>query len=282
MKALKNRMQPLPPHWVRRRNDEGVTFYVNELSGEATYEKPQPLPAGWRMTKDSATGQVYMWNVTTRETRPLPSPPPPPLPPHWVQRLSDEGVTFYVNELSGEATYEKPRPLPAGWQLTKDSATGQVYMWNATTRETRLLPSAPPPPLTPPADPGSSSRAERTISLAPPSAPNARRIRLYSVAGVMFGTATCGKGIVVTSAPAVSEGPCLHVGDVLLSVDDHACPADAAGALQMLTRAHATRGFVDVEVETQGSTGSINKGDSNMSIAATLSLPLGRHISGQL
>ena len=82
-KAVAAIADPLPEHWHRRKDDQGNTFYWNSVTMTSLYERPKPLPAGWRERIDPATGMLYHYNVYSRETRLPPdtnAPPPPPLP----------------------------------------------------------------------------------------------------------------------------------------------------------------------------------------------------------
>ena len=81
MRAFKSLVDPLPPHWERRKQQNGDVLYMNTLTNQVQFEKPKPLAPGWRLTKDKKTGVVYYWNVETRETVALNElPPPPPAP----------------------------------------------------------------------------------------------------------------------------------------------------------------------------------------------------------
>lgn len=198
MRSLASRLVPLPAHWVRRTNDDGVEYFVNELTDEATYQRPQPLADGWRLTKDQATGIVYYWNVRTRETaayeRQVPPPPPPP----------------------SNAPPPPPTASPPLMPLHEDSV--------------------------------SASDSVSSGVLSPPSAPNARRVRLTSIKEFELGSSINGRLVVVTNAPPALEAGGARVGDALLSVNDRACPPEPADALDALRKAHAAVGFVDVEL----------------------------------
>ena len=103
----------LPADWERRTNEEGVTYYVHKLTGIATYERPQPLPADWRMAKDPASGVVYFWNVKTRETRPcdwVAPPPPPPAEERPARASSSSGLD---GDAAAAAAERRPPPPPS-------------------------------------------------------------------------------------------------------------------------------------------------------------------------
>ena len=74
------------------------------------------------------------------------------LPKHWERETTPGGREYYVHKLTGWATYQKPQPLPSGWEMAQDKAKGQVYYWNTKTRETRYLDWLGAPPSMPPSD----------------------------------------------------------------------------------------------------------------------------------
>ncbi|KDO25626.1 hypothetical protein SPRG_08925 [Saprolegnia parasitica CBS 223.65] len=69
------------------------------------------LPSGWLEAKDPATGDVYYWNETTKETS-------------WTK--------------PGAIAEKTPiEDLPDGWQLVNDPTTQSSYYWNVHTQETQ-------------------------------------------------------------------------------------------------------------------------------------------------
>lgn len=74
------------------------------------------------------------------------------LPKHWERNTTAAGQDYYVHKLTGWATYQKPQPLPSGWEMAQDKVKGQVYYWNTKTRETRYLDWLGAPPSMPPSD----------------------------------------------------------------------------------------------------------------------------------
>lgn len=78
----------LPAHWHLRTDEHGREFYWNSHTFKTQFTRPEPLPSGWREQLDHETGEVYIYNIWTRETRPAPTerqtimpPPPQPTPP---------------------------------------------------------------------------------------------------------------------------------------------------------------------------------------------------------
>lgn len=63
-------LNPLPADWHRQIDSSGQTYYWNAVSNGIMYEFPSPLPHGWRLARDSASGCVYTWNFYTRAVAP--------------------------------------------------------------------------------------------------------------------------------------------------------------------------------------------------------------------
>ncbi len=124
----------LPPGWQQLVTDDGAYFYVNDVLGETTWERPLPaMPPGWREVFDRNTnasyyvndrekGGVAQWDrptVTTQdqwdELIKLAEPPqPPPLPLGWEGVIDDNtGAIFYVNDDLGITTWDRPVEEPA-------------------------------------------------------------------------------------------------------------------------------------------------------------------------
>ena len=100
-------LDPLPPHWKRRKAANGHVEYQNTLTGQTQATKPKPLAPGWRLTKDISTGRVYYWNVHTRETvayNELPPPPPPPPIPDETQIETPRRSNSLKDIFSGRLT----------------------------------------------------------------------------------------------------------------------------------------------------------------------------------
>mmetsp|Transcript_36534 Transcript_36534/g.60512 ORF Transcript_36534/g.60512 Transcript_36534/m.60512 type:complete len:191 (+) Transcript_36534:118-690(+) len=68
-------VNPLPEYWHRKRDEHGRKFYYNSVTYAVTYERPSPLPNGWKEARDPATNVLYFWNVYTRKTLPWDTPP---------------------------------------------------------------------------------------------------------------------------------------------------------------------------------------------------------------
>ena len=76
----------------------------------------------------------------------MPVDPSAPLPPGWdVKEDTATGYKWYVNVLSGASQWERPtKPatvhIPRGWKAAKDPATGKVYYANPSTGQTQWTP----------------------------------------------------------------------------------------------------------------------------------------------
>ena len=102
-RALRDGWEP------RVSRTHGDTYYVNESTGQSTYDWPI-LPPGWTTcvstTQDvGATFYVHVnTNVTTWDW--------PTLPPGWRTEVRGRGTPYYVNDITHEEGWEWP--FPAG------------------------------------------------------------------------------------------------------------------------------------------------------------------------
>ena len=109
-----------------------------------------PLPAGWSMAVDPASGVPYYANTATGVTQWHPPPPDPPA-------------------------------LPAGWVMSTDPASFKPYFCNPRTGQTQWTPPAPQAPVLPPptfaAAPAYPAASAAYPQAAPPSAEFAVKVR---------------------------------------------------------------------------------------------------------
>ena len=119
----------------------GQTFYLNEQTGESQWEPPPQAQAsppvatqgGWVASVDPATGQTFYQNELTGESQWEPPPQaqaspsvatqgwaPPSVVTQsgWVAQVDQaSGQTYYLNEQTGESSWEPPPQQPAGQQV---------------------------------------------------------------------------------------------------------------------------------------------------------------------
>jgi len=173
----------LPEGWsehVSQSSDPGKKYYVNESTGETTWDRPggnagektneptgpketgdDKLPEGWseHISQSSDPGKKYYVNETTGETtwdRPGgnkgPLKPKEPssaaVPAGWtahVSESSDPGRIYYVNDTTGETTWTKPTVMDNWVKKTSQNVQpGKEYYENTTTGNTRWAPPLMP------------------------------------------------------------------------------------------------------------------------------------------
>jgi len=176
----------LPEGWsehVSQSSDPGKKYYVNESTGETTWDRPggndgektnepkgpketgdDKLPEGWseHVSQSSDPGKKYYVNESTGETtwdRPggnkgedKPSKPKEPssaaVPAGWtahVSESSDPGRIYYVNDTTGETTWTKPTVMDNWVKKTSQNVQpGKEYYENTTTGNTRWAPPLMP------------------------------------------------------------------------------------------------------------------------------------------
>lgn len=62
----------------------------------------------------------------------------PALPADWIRVQSSAGKIYYLNTVTGKATFKEPRELPPGWEELKSRSTGKVYFWNAEKQKSQF------------------------------------------------------------------------------------------------------------------------------------------------
>lgn len=264
-------LDPLPPHWKRRKDVNGHVEYQNTLTGQIQATKPKPLAPGWRLTKDMKTGRVYYWNVHTRETvaydepPPPTDPPPPPTPP-----MPDE------TQIETPRRSNSLKDIFSG-RLTLSRRTGQPDESEIEiSRSKSLMPRARISGFSAAFDQGRSGpSAQPTGQPFPPMGPNhAILVRLRRTDAATFVIAS---GVVVLRAFGIASGVVIlrsvspdeavqqtigrHLGARLVSVNGRSCPRDPAAAMEMLQRAQADGDHVDVELLPAGRGGACSKDD---------------------
>jgi hypothetical protein len=155
-------LQPLPQGWATSvSRSSGETYYVNQLTGESTYDRPN-APAtyetglgtpGQAVEDGTASSPPQIHVVGQFGTAAVETPA---LPQGWVTSVSrSSGETYYVNQMTGESTYDRP--------------TAQA------THETGL--GTPPAPGSSP-DSGAEHRQAIVVQLRDGGLPDDQRARL--------------------------------------------------------------------------------------------------------
>ena len=116
-----------------------------------------PLPPGWSMGSDPASGYPYYANLATGQTQWHPPPPEPPPPP------------------------PPPAALPAGWVAATDPASGHTYYSNPSTGQSSWTPPLPPPTFVAP-PPRAAAAA------TPPAAPAGATVKVRGLPASMSDT----------------------------------------------------------------------------------------------
>ena len=260
-------LDPLPPHWKRRKAANGHVEYQNTLTGQTQATKPKPLAPGWRLTKDIETGRVYYWNVHTRETvayNELPPPPPPPPIPDETQIETPRRSNSLKDIFSGRLTSSRRTRQP------DDESEIEI------SRSKSLMPRARISGFSAAFDQGRSGpSAQPTGQQFPPMGPN--HVILVRLRRTDAATFVIASGVVVLRAFGIASGVVIlrsvspdeavqqtigrHLGARLVSVNGRSCPRDPAAAMEMLQRARADGDHVDVELLPAGRGGACSKDD---------------------
>ena len=88
----------LPAHWHVRTDEEGNEFYWNSHTFKKQSTRPTALGLGWREQIDHKTGEVYVYNILTRQSQAAPPerqvqrPPPEIVPPPPTMEMYEESV----------------------------------------------------------------------------------------------------------------------------------------------------------------------------------------------
>ena len=155
---------PLPPGWEEMEQN-GRPYYVNESTGERTWDRPGAADKGPAMAEpamaEPAMAEPEMAEPAMAEpemAEPEMAAPPKKKPEHkgatalpsgWVQKIH-EGRPYYVNTLTNESQWPEPtepaqapaqapapasepstRPLPKGW--VQKEHEGRAYYVNTDT-----------------------------------------------------------------------------------------------------------------------------------------------------
>mmetsp|Transcript_28205 Transcript_28205/g.60348 ORF Transcript_28205/g.60348 Transcript_28205/m.60348 type:complete len:905 (+) Transcript_28205:1528-4242(+) len=165
----KDRESPLPPHWIELQDpDSGDVYYANEATGETTWDRPSS-PSN-HASQSSLHASQRSVNSSGHGTNASSDDKDEHLPPGWLAVLDpDSGDHYYVNESTGETTWDHPGTpagqnktpsvfdasmassyftlgddddddddgsLPHGWLAVDDPTSGDTYYVNEATGET--------------------------------------------------------------------------------------------------------------------------------------------------
>ena len=104
----------LPAHWHVRTDEEGNEFYWNSHTFKKQSTRPTALGLGWREQIDHETGEVYVYNILTRQSQAAPPerqvqrPPPEIVPPPPTMEMYEESVRQRRQTMLEESTKTSP------------------------------------------------------------------------------------------------------------------------------------------------------------------------------
>ena len=112
--ADKLRSLSLPGNWQVRTDEEGNQFYWNSHTFKKQSTRPKALGLGWREQRDHQTGEVYIYNILTRQSQAAPPerqvqrPPPEIVPPPPTVEMYEESVRQRRQTMLEESTKTSP------------------------------------------------------------------------------------------------------------------------------------------------------------------------------
>lgn len=128
----------------------GETYYANERTGETSWEKPQAL---LRIENEPHNSNNFQDN--TRLLTNGPAQNDNELPPGWFAAMDEQsGEEYYVNEQTGETTWDRPQnpnhtpllsnqpasededSMASGWFAVVEPSSGDIYYANEQTGAT--------------------------------------------------------------------------------------------------------------------------------------------------
>ena len=111
--ADKLRSLSLPGNWQVRTDEEGNQFYWNSHTFKKQSTRPKALGLGWREQRDHETGEVFIYNILTRQSQAAPperqvhKPPPEIVPPPPTMEMYEESVKSRRQTTSPGAASER-------------------------------------------------------------------------------------------------------------------------------------------------------------------------------
>jgi hypothetical protein len=128
----------------------GETYYANERTGETSWEKPQAL---LRIENEPHNSNNFQDN--TRLLTNGPAQNDNEIPPGWFAAMDEQsGEEYYVNEQTGETTWDRPQnpnhtpllsnqpasededSMASGWFAVVEPSSGDIYYANEQTGAT--------------------------------------------------------------------------------------------------------------------------------------------------
>lgn len=91
----------LPEGWEECIDEATYQHFWIDNFGQAFWEVPFQLPAGWHKTRHQRSGEVYYWNSTTNQISQF---CPCAIAP-WVVLWDDRGLPYWQNAITRTRTY---------------------------------------------------------------------------------------------------------------------------------------------------------------------------------
>ena len=116
----------LPAHWHVRTDEEGNEFYWNSHTFKKQSTRPTALGLGWREQIDHETGEVYVYNILTRQSQAAPPerqvqrPPPEIVPPPPTVEMYEESVRQRRQTMLEESTKTSPADVSVRTSSMRD------------------------------------------------------------------------------------------------------------------------------------------------------------------
>ncbi|RUS88330.1 hypothetical protein EGW08_003901 [Elysia chlorotica] len=135
-------VEPLPPGWEMRTDQQGRPYYVDHNTRVTTWERPQPLPRGWERRTDQRGRFYYVDHNTRTTTWQRPNTESLNNFAQWQnwrggRTMDDFRQRFLYPQQQAAAQEADPLgPLPDGWEKRVDS-NHRVYFVNHKNRTTQ-------------------------------------------------------------------------------------------------------------------------------------------------
>jgi hypothetical protein len=166
----------LPPGWASAKDPaSGDTYYINEATGETTWDKPEPAqkPAAAALARPAAAPaqqQVGAYRQRQATMQQATRQEPAFRHPHPEPKAQ---VNMHRQRQATLTTGRSVAPLPAGWNAVTDPASGDTYYENQRTGQTQWERPAPAPVR--PAHPARNQPVARRPTMQAPALPARRQ-----------------------------------------------------------------------------------------------------------